>query len=70
MILTLITIFACGQSESIRRPNNDKKCAIKKIKITGAQYYEGYHPAKEVFKSLGHFNGVYEIDGEKGRVQL
>lgn len=42
-----------------------KKCAIKKIKITGAQYYEGYHPAKEVFKSLGHFNGVYEIDGEK-----
>jgi len=55
----LIFFFAIGTSDPIRTT-----CPIKKIRITGAQMYEGYNWSKKIMKSLGHFNGVYEIESE------
>lgn len=43
-------------------PTGPPSCAIQKIRVTGAQVYNGFNWSKQVMKSLGHFNGVYELD--------
>lgn len=59
MLSSLMTLISGTLSEPIQ-----VNCGIKKIRVTGAQHYDGYNPSRAVMKSLGHFNGVYEIDSD------
>jgi len=56
---TLIAVIATDPIKDVQN------CSIQKIRVTGAQLYTAYNWSKSVMKSLGHFNGIYELEEDQ-----